>query len=219
MLFRSVPSAQQSIAQASKFQPSGKFAGATGGGNSLKEIIDAAAAKAGIDPRMMYGIVAGESFHSNTYDVGDGGKSFGPFQMYTGGGLGNTFFKETGLDVRNPATLPQQAMWIANFLAKTPNGIRNWHGYRGNTDWNPSWGSMGFQQQAKVSDTTTRPVSAATDIATSLLSPTSIGSNAVTLTKPEAGAGFNLSLQTGTGMTLDARKAATDVGEIGRAHV
>jgi hypothetical protein len=205
-------SVKSDMAKAMSFRPAGEYA-ASSSGNNLKQIIDAAAVKAGIDPRIMYGIVAGESLHGNAYDIGDNGKSFGPFQMYMGGGLGNTFNKQTGLDVRNPASLPQQAEWIANFLAKTPGGIRNWHGYRGNVDWNPSWGSMGFQQPAKIESVETKPVSATKDIPSSLLSGASIGSMPATLSPPEAGAGFNLSLQTGTGMTLDARKAATDVGE------
>lgn len=121
----------------------------------LKGLIDQSAAAAGIDPRTMYGIVAGESLHRNTYDVGDNGKSFGPFQLFTGGGLGNDFQKETGLNPADPKTIPAQAKWVANYLAKHPNmNIKGtWHGYNGNTDWNPSWGKAGYEGLEKLKAT------------------------------------------------------------------
>lgn len=122
----------------------------TGGGGSLKQMIDRAAAKEGIDPRKMYGIIAGESLHLGTYDKGDfrNGvpQSFGPFQMYKNGGLGNQFQKETGLDVADPKTLQQQAYWIAHYIKV--NGIKSyggppWYGNKGPVNWDPKWGSMG----------------------------------------------------------------------------
>ncbi len=126
-----------------------KYGGSSRGG--LKGIIDRAASEEGIDPRIMYGIVAGESLHHDTYDIGDSGKSFGPFQMYKGGGLGNRFEADTGLDVADPKTLPAQAKWIAHFI-KHGGSMGNWHGYHGDRNWNPSWGRMGVVGDDKAAE-------------------------------------------------------------------
>ena len=125
-----------------------KYAGSSKGG--LKGIIDRAAAEEGIDPRIMYGIVAGESAHEDIYDIGDHGKSHGPFQMYTGGGLGNKI-AESGIDVNDPKTIPAQAKWIARFL-KHGGSLSNWHGYHGNRNWDPSWGRMGVVGDDKAAN-------------------------------------------------------------------
>jgi hypothetical protein len=120
----------------------------TGGQNSeLKAIMDKAAREAGIDPRVMYGIHAGESLHSNRYDVKDDAleSSWGPFQLNRRRGLGVQFERETGLDVRDPRTIPQQAQWVAQFL-KRGGDLRNWAGYHGNRDWNPRWGNAGLDR-------------------------------------------------------------------------
>lgn len=74
------------------------------------------------------------------YDVGDSGSSFGPYQLHMGGlagggnagpGMGDDFKRETGLDPRDPATVPQQTAWVASKLAADPSLISNFHGYRG----------------------------------------------------------------------------------------
>jgi hypothetical protein len=58
----------------------------------------------------MEGIRAGESGHKSTYDKADNAResSSGPFQLNRHGGLGNQFEKDTGLDVRDPGTIPAQ---------------------------------------------------------------------------------------------------------------
>ena len=151
-------SVKDNVAKAMSFSPASGFAGSSSG--DLKGVIDAAAAKAGIDPRIMYGIVAGESLHKGEYDIGDGGLSFGPFQLYTGGGLGNEFLKQTGLNLSNPATIPQQAAWVANYIKQHPgmNIKQTWHGYNGNADWNPKWGDAGYK--APITDVKTVKTSA-----------------------------------------------------------
>lgn len=117
----------------------------------LKETIDEAARKHGVDPRIMYGIHAGESAHGNRYDVKDDAleSSWGPFQLNRRRGLGQEFEKETGLDVRDPKTIPRQADWVAGYIRK--HGMRgvtgNWFGYHGNRDWNPKWGNAGFRER------------------------------------------------------------------------
>jgi len=62
--------------------------------------------------------------------VGDGGSSFGPYQLHYGGvnkamphpGLGDEFTKETGLDARDPSTVPQQIKFVADYTA-----THGWH--------------------------------------------------------------------------------------------
>ncbi|MGJ0505679.1 MAG: hypothetical protein ACR652_00810 [Methylocystis sp.] len=121
----------------------------TGSGGDMKGLIDQEAARAGIDPRLMYGIVAGESLHGNHFDIGDGGRSHGPFQLYTGGGLGNAFEKQTGLSVRDPANMRAMARFTAEHIRRTGD-MSPWHGFHGRRDWNPSWGNMGYSPSREV---------------------------------------------------------------------
>ncbi|TXN76163.1 peptidoglycan DD-metalloendopeptidase family protein [Methylobacterium sp. WL18] len=121
--------------------PSGSRAG------SLTALIEAEARKAGIDPRIMHGIRAGESGHGSHYDKVDNSieSSWGPYQLNRKKGLGVEFERETGLDVRDPKTIPDQTRWVAQGLAK--NGrkwLRNWMGYKGDRDSDPKWGESGY---------------------------------------------------------------------------
>ena len=115
---------------------------------SLKDLIDKAAAAAGISPRKMYGIVAGESGHGSNYDtnISSREESYGPFQLNRKGGIGVDFEKQTGLRLNDPDTIPAQAEWVAKYLAKNPNMNvgGTWFGYHGDTDWNPKWGNAGY---------------------------------------------------------------------------
>jgi hypothetical protein len=65
------------------------------------------AKKYGIDPEVAIKVAKSEglsSFRSGVRTKGGGEEpSFGAFQLYTGGGLGNKFRKETGLDPSDPA--------------------------------------------------------------------------------------------------------------------
>jgi len=137
---------------------------------SLKALIDNAAAAAGINPRKMYGIVAGESGHGSNYDTNVSSReaSYGPFQLNIKGGLGNAFEKETGLKVTDPSTIPAQAEWVAKYLAKNPNMNvgGTWFGYKGDTDWNPKWGNAGYlggESPATKPSDSGKPVGTATD--------------------------------------------------------
>jgi hypothetical protein len=57
------------------------------------------AKKYGIDPEVALKVAKSEGLRDFS---GDNGKSGGAFQLYTGGGLGNKFLKETGLDPLDP---------------------------------------------------------------------------------------------------------------------
>jgi hypothetical protein len=92
----------------------------------------------------MYGIIAGESAHTNRYDSNTRGESsWSMFQLNRAGGLGNVFERETGLSVRDPKNIPAIADWTAHHIAKTHN-LSPWRGYHGPRSWNPNWGSMGY---------------------------------------------------------------------------
>src|ERR1700730_6038529 len=54
--------------------------------------------------KKLMAIYAGESEHQDEYDSGDGGTSFGPFQLHHPG-LADQFTKETGLDPKKEETI------------------------------------------------------------------------------------------------------------------
>ena len=66
----------------------------------LSGYIRETAKKYGVDPDVALKVAKSEGLRDFS---GDGGKSGGAFQLYTGGGLGNKFKKETGLDPLDPA--------------------------------------------------------------------------------------------------------------------
>lgn len=82
--------------------------------------ISTKAQQLGIDPQIALRVAASEglnAFEASKPDRGgDGGSSFGPFQLHYGGrnpampnaGLGDEFTKLTGLDASDPSTWPQQ---------------------------------------------------------------------------------------------------------------
>lgn len=114
---------------------------------SLTALIDSEARKEGVDPRIMEGIRAGESAHSSKYDIKDDSleSSWGPFQLNRKRGLGVEFEKATGLDVRNPSTIPAQVRWVARYLKTHHGNTSPWMGYHGPRDANPKWGESGYR--------------------------------------------------------------------------
>jgi hypothetical protein len=92
--------------------------------------------------------------------VGDDNSSFGPFQLHMGGisekyphsGLGDEFRHETGLDPRDPKTVPDQVKFVANYTAK--------HGWN---DWSTKSQADKIAGGANVPSAAAMPASASTE--------------------------------------------------------
>ena len=106
-----------------------------------QEIIDyirQSAQARNISPEIALRVASSEGL--NKY-VGDNGSSFGPFQLHYGnvaaggnrvGGLGDVFTKTTGLNARDPSTIPQQIDFSLDQAAK--GGWGPWHGWKGDAN-------------------------------------------------------------------------------------
>lgn len=84
--------------------------------------IRASAIRNGIDPNIALRVAQSEGF--NTY-VGDQGRSFGDWQLFTGGGLGNLALKR-GINIRDPNTWRQQTDFAMEQARK--GGWGPWYG-------------------------------------------------------------------------------------------
>ena len=89
----------------------------------------------GIDPAIAIQVYKSEGGSGYT---GDSGSSHGPYQLHYGGvagggnavaGLGDEFTRQTGLDARDPKTVPQQIDFALNYAKK--NGWGAFHGWKG----------------------------------------------------------------------------------------
>ncbi|WP_020493659.1 phage tail tape measure protein [Methylobacterium sp. WSM2598] len=112
----------------------GSFSGralAVGGGAGIGHVaskadraayIREAARRNGIDPEVALRVAQSEGFNEYT---GDQGRSFGDFQLFTGGGLGNKALRE-GINVRDPNTWKEQIDFAMREAAK--GGWTPWHG-------------------------------------------------------------------------------------------
>lgn len=93
--------------------------------NEIEKYIRAAAIKRGMNPDAIIRAVnteGGTSSWNRQSDVVKDGvreRSFGPFQLYMGGGLGNDFQKATGLDPSLAANGPAGADFALDYLAET----------------------------------------------------------------------------------------------------
>ena len=112
---------------------------------ALVEYIRQAAVERGIDPETAIRVASAEGLYANPAEGwqsnitknGVREPSYGPFQLYMGGGLGNEFQASTGLDPRNPETVNQQidfaldkakeGGWTPWYGAKNA-GISRWDG-------------------------------------------------------------------------------------------
>ncbi len=76
------------------------MAGVLGDPRGMESYIRDSAKRNGVDPDTAVRVARSEGLGNF---LGDGGKSGGAFQLYTGGGLGNQFQKQTGLSPLDPA--------------------------------------------------------------------------------------------------------------------
>jgi len=81
----------------------------------------------GIDPNVVSQLVANEGLGNY---VGDGGTSFGDFQLHTGGGLGDIYQRQTGHSLPNRGDWKHQADWALDWMA-THKTLKPWHGWHG----------------------------------------------------------------------------------------
>ena len=128
-------------------------------------LIQQKAVARGIDPAIALKVAGSEGLNSYT---GDNGSSYGPFQLHYGGvaaggnsvaGLGDDFTKATGLDARDPKTVPQQIDFALDHAAK--NGWGAFHGAAASKIGN--WDG--------ISDTPNQPAPNASPAASSSLPP------------------------------------------------
>jgi D-alanyl-D-alanine carboxypeptidase len=89
----------------------------------LEQYIREAAKREGVDPDTAVRVAKSEGLRDF---LGDRGKSGGAFQLYTGGGLGNEFQKETGLNPLDPKNEKATIDWAMKKVPKT--GWGPWHG-------------------------------------------------------------------------------------------
>ena len=94
--------------------------------NEMEAYIRAAAAARGMDPNVAVAVAKSEGLYNYT---GDQGTSFGPYQLHYGGGLGDTFTKQTGKNASDPSTWKSQVDFSLD-QAKS-GGWGPWHGWKG----------------------------------------------------------------------------------------
>lgn len=102
---------------------------------AMADYIQQAARVRGIDPGVALRVAQSEGLGAYT---GDQGSSFGPFQLHYGNvapggnkvsGLGDVFTARTGLDARNPSTVPAQIDFALDYARA--HGWGPWHGWKG----------------------------------------------------------------------------------------
>ncbi|WP_183689114.1 hypothetical protein [Rhizobium lusitanum] len=99
---------------------------------SIASYITQAALKRGIDPNVALNVAKSEgglnswNMQSGVFKNGVQEPSFGPFQLYTGGGLGNAFQSKTGLDPRLAANGPAGVDFALDYAKR--NGWGSWYG-------------------------------------------------------------------------------------------
>lgn len=82
--------------------PSGPQYASAGDPRGMKNFIAYTARKYGIDPNVAVRVAGTEGLASFPSGI-PGERSYGAFQLYTQGGMGNDFKRDTGLDASNPA--------------------------------------------------------------------------------------------------------------------
>ena len=130
------------------------------GATDLTDYIKQTATKYGIDAATALRVAMSEG-GTKPGAVGDQGKSFGPFQLYTGGGLGNSFKQLTGLDPADIQTTWAQIDYAMSYAAE--HGWSAWHGAAavGISDWEGIGTAVGTANtELRASDTALSTLSA-----------------------------------------------------------
>ena len=117
--------------------------GGKGDPRGLEGYIRQTAAKYGVDPDVAVRVAQSEGLSSF---LGDHGKSGGAFQLYTGGGLGNKFQKETELNPLDPKNEKATIDFALKHAAQS--GWGPWHG-AARVGIGPRQGIGGPQQAAE----------------------------------------------------------------------
>jgi hypothetical protein len=112
-----------------------------GAATDISSYITQAALKRGIDPSVALAVAKSEgglkswNMQSGYIKNGVQEPSFGPFQLYKGGGLGNEFQKQTGLDPALAQNGPAGVDFALDHAAK--NGWGSWYGAKntGISNW------------------------------------------------------------------------------------
>jgi hypothetical protein len=100
---------------------------ATGTNKEHLDYIRSGALARGIDPNVVSQLVANEGLG---HYVGDGGTSFGDFQLHKGGGLGDAYERLTGHSLNNTMDWKHQADWSLDWMAAHKT-LKPWHGWHG----------------------------------------------------------------------------------------
>lgn len=92
-------------------------------------------AELGLNYKAIVATVANEGLHNY---IGDNGKSFGDFQLYTGGGMGNEA-EAAGVNIRDPKAWKQQADYALQQMAMHKGDAEwfnsQWHGPHERAPW------------------------------------------------------------------------------------
>ena len=139
--------------------------------NAVLGYIDKYAPMYGVDPGAMKKLFRYEGGNGDIWQSkvphagGPNGRedSYGPWQFYMGGGLGNRFQKETGLDPRNPANIEPMTQYAAKVAGQ--NGWADWYGARDNGMGRWEGISRGAQANASAPIVAPNPADAAASTA------------------------------------------------------
>lgn len=145
----------------------------------VEEFITKSAQERGIDPRVALEVYRREGaggWQSSVVKNGVREPSYGPFQLYTGGGLGNKFQSQTGLDPSDPNTWQQNVNFALDEAKK--GGWGPWYGAK-------AAGITGFTgidgNQVAPAQATSAPMSLAPPMQTSPAEQPGIGGGLLSL--------------------------------------
>ena len=122
----------------------------------MAQFIRQTAAKYGIDPETAMRVAKSEglsTFQSSVVKNGVREPSWGAFQLYTGGGLGNLFQKETGLDPSDPANEKATIEYALKHASQ--KGWGSWYGARNTGIGN--WDGIGDMPATATATASTAP--------------------------------------------------------------